>query len=207
MKETRPYVMAARARATEETRERLLGATVELVLDRPLDEVSLDAIAAQAGVTVQTLLRHFKSRAGLLDAAFVWGAAHLREERLAPTGDVEAAVRVLVGHYEARGDRVLLHLAQETREPISKRLTDAGRREHRAWVAEVFAPMLAEERDAEALTDLLVVATDVYTWKILRRDRGLSRRCTEERMVRLVRALLPDPGRARAGRRPQKETT
>ena len=58
---------------------------------------------------------------------------------------------------------------------------------HRAWVAEVFGPMVSDD---EALLDLLVVATDVYTWKLLRRDRGLSRVRTEARMKALVTAVL-----------------
>jgi hypothetical protein len=35
-----------------------------------------------------------------------------------------------------------------------------------------------------------VIATDVYTWKILRRDRGLSRKVVERRMQRLVETVL-----------------
>ena len=65
-----------------------------------------------------------------------------------------------------------------------------ARRLHRAWVRDTFAPFLATAVDPEALTDLLVVATDVYTWKLLRRDRGLSRDRTEQRMRALVDALL-----------------
>ena len=46
------------------------------------------------------------------------------------------------------------------------------------------------------MVDLLVVATDVYTWKLLRRDRRLSVRRTCERMESLVRAVLAlhEPG-------------
>jgi hypothetical protein len=58
-------------------------------------------------------------------------------------------------------------------------------------VATVFAPYLDRaEPDDGPLLDLLVVATDVYTWKLLRRDRGLTRAATEARMLRLVEALL-----------------
>jgi hypothetical protein len=70
------------------------------------------------------------------------------------------------------------------------RITRQGKAMHRAWVVEVFAPFLAAADDPEALTDLLVVATDVYAWKLLRRDRGLSRERTESRMRRLVEGLL-----------------
>ena len=56
----------------------------------------------------------------------------------------------------------------------------------------VFAPFLAERSptDREPLVDLLVVATDVYTWKLLRRDRRLTRRQAESRVRRLVESIL-----------------
>jgi hypothetical protein len=57
---------------------------------------------------------------------------------------------------------------------------------HRDWVRSTFAPVVAGRED---LLDLLVVATDVYTWKLLRRDRGHSRAITEQRMKTLVRAV------------------
>jgi hypothetical protein len=37
----------------------------------------------------------------------------------------------------------------------------------------------------------LVVATDVFTWKLLRRDTGLGRRQTAVAMRELVEALYP----------------
>jgi hypothetical protein len=56
---------------------------------------------------------------------------------------------------------------------------------HRQWVRDAFAPFDADE-------DLLVVATDVYTWKLLRRDGGHCRARTEALMNQLVRAVLTD---------------
>ena len=41
----------------------------------------------------------------------------------------------------------------------------------------------------DLLTEL-IVATDVYTWKLLRRDQGMSRKATCQTMARMVRALL-----------------
>jgi hypothetical protein len=73
------------------------------------------------------------------------------------------------------------------------RITREGKALHRAWVEEVFAPYLDEADDPDELTDLLVVATDVYTWKLLRRDRRLGRDRTERRMRRLVDVLLARP--------------
>jgi AcrR family transcriptional regulator len=190
MNTTRTYTMTARARAVEETRGRIVDACVALHGERPVSEIGLDDIAARAGVSVQTVLRHFGSRAGLDEASFERAQQAVADERRTPVGDVGAAVRVIVDHYERRGDMALLMLAQETHQDLMARITEQGKALHRAWVAEVFAPFLAAADDAEELTDLLVVATDVYTWKLLRRDRGLGRDRTESRMRRLVDALL-----------------
>jgi len=190
MKSTRSYTMTSRARATEETRTRILEATVDLVTERLAADISLDSVAQRSGVSVQTVLRHFGSRAGLFGAAHSHAETKVVEERRVPVGDVAAAIRVIVDHYEEYGTRVLLMLAQEDVEELMAQITASGRRLHRAWVGDTFAPFLATSADPESLTDLLVVATDVYTWKLLRRDRGLSRDRTQQRMRALVDALL-----------------
>jgi AcrR family transcriptional regulator len=179
--------MGARAQAVEETRRRILHTTFELANDRRVSEISLEDVARGAEVSVQTVLRQFGSRADLVDATFEFAHAEVVEERRAPVGDIAAALRVVLDHYELRGDASLLMLAQEATDPVVRRMTDRGKAMHRAWVAEVFAPYVDGD---DALVDLLVVATDVYTWKLLRRDRGLSRARTEARMTTLVAAVL-----------------
>jgi AcrR family transcriptional regulator len=198
MNSRRSYTMTARAEAVEATRSAILDAAVELSQERLIAQIGLDDIAARAGVSVQTLLRHFGSRAGLIDAAAHQGASSVVEERRAPVGDVTEAVRILMDHYEKRGSSVLLLLAQEQSEEQVARITSNGRALHRTWVAEVFQPFLPAGRGArEELLDLLVVATDVYAWKLLRLDRGLSRSRTQERLETLVRTVLASLGNAR----------
>lgn len=193
MNTTRTYTMTTRAAAAEQTRLRILDSAVALASTKVLAQISLEDVAAGAGVSVQTVLRRFGSRAGVLDAAREHAVAQVVAERRAPVGDVDAAVRVVVDHYEERGDGVVLLLAQERDDPAVRTITEGGRRVHRTWVAETFAPWLPLDGEArEELLDLLSVATDVYTWQQLRRDHGASRRRTEARMARLVRALLPD---------------
>jgi AcrR family transcriptional regulator len=191
MKTTRSYTMTARAEAVERTRARLLDAAVSLAETRLVSQISLEDIATTAGVSVQTLLRHFGNRAGLIDAAREHALATVGAERRTPVGDPDAAVHTVVQHYERRGDTVLGMLAMEHADPPTKEATDAGRAFHRQWVETVFAPHLpptAAER--EQLLDLLSVATDVYTWKQLRRDRGLGVAATVQRMRALVSALV-----------------
>jgi len=192
MKTTRPYTMTARAEAAEVTRLRILDAMVGLATSRLLTDISLDDVATAAGVSVQTVLRRFGNRAGLVDAAYAHAVAEVETERQAPTGDVDAAVAAIVEHYERRGDGVVLMLAQEGSDETVRRITENGRRMHREWVQTVFAPYLpSPEAAREARVDLLVVATDVYTWKQLRRDRGLDRATTIQRIHELVTALIP----------------
>lgn len=189
MKTTRTYTQTARAEAAEETRLRIVRSAFALQTERLTAEISLEDVAARAGVSVQTILRRFGSKAGLFEESLGWINAEIAEERRAPAGDVPGAIRVLVDHYEKRGDFALLMLAQETSYAHVRQMSEAGKDTHRAWVAEVFGSRLPAER-REELLDLLVVATDVYTWKLLRRDRGLSRDRTEHRINTLVDAIL-----------------
>jgi AcrR family transcriptional regulator len=192
MNTKRNYTMTARAKSAEETRQRILQALADLQSQRLASEIGLDAVAEAAGVSVQTILRHFRSRAGLFDATVAFMNEQVAEERRATAGDVPGAMKVLVDHYEKRGDMALLMVAQETTYEHVRRLSDAGKDMHRDWVAEVFSPHLAglTAIAREELLDVLVVATDVYTWKLMRRDRGHSRTQTEHRMNTLVAALL-----------------
>jgi AcrR family transcriptional regulator len=191
MKSTRTYTMTARAEAAAQTRVAILEAAVRLATTRLLTDISLDAVASEAGVSVQTVLRHFGSRAGLFESATAHASRTVVQERQAPVGDVAAAVEVVVEHYELWGDGVVLLLAQETSDPLVRRITDHGRRVHRDWVETVFTPYAPDGAAVrDELVDLLAVATDVQTWRQLRRDRGLDRAATVSRMYHLVSAVL-----------------
>jgi len=188
MKTTRTYSMTARAAAAEDTRRRIVHAVIALAGERPFVDITLDAVAERAGVSVKTVLRQFGSRDGLLASSMDAAMSDTQEERRAPGGDPAAAVRIVVDHYESRGRTALLMLAQEDHDPVARTVTDRGKALHREWVRDAFAPVTEDD----SVLDLLVVATDVYTWKLLRLDRGHSRAVTEERMHALVRTLLGD---------------
>jgi AcrR family transcriptional regulator len=193
MKATRPYTQRARARATAETRTRILDAALACVGERLSTRLGLADVAERAGVSVQTVLRHFGSKEELLEETRRSVVVQVQQERSAPPGDVTAGLTAIVEFYEHRGDWSVRMLAEEDEDPDVARHVALGRAVHREWAAELFAPQLATADDPVALLDLLVVATDVYTWKILRRDRGHDQDTTRELMLHLVRALLPAP--------------
>ena len=185
--------MVARAEAAATTGERILDAAVEVFWEQPTDQISLDEIARRAGVTVQTVIRRFGGRDGLLAAAVERESEKVRRQRNeAVPGDTAGAIRVLIEHYEVTGDPLLRMLVEEERIPGLRAIVDSGREFHRAWCARVFGPALARVRGLERERRLaqFVAVCDVYTWKLLRRDAGLSRRQTELAMVELLNPLL-----------------
>ena len=175
----RQYESVARAEAAQATRDRIVRAAIDLAYERGDIEMTLDEIADRAGTTVRTVLRQFGSRDAVVEAGIELGAAEVAAERIDPRGDRERSIRLLVEHYEKRGAFVLRILASEL--PGAQRVAASGRLVHRAWVQEVFAT------DDDERTDLLVVATDVYAWKLLRLDRGLSASVTAQRIATLCR--------------------
>ena len=195
LKPTRNYTMRARAESTIETRERILDAVIALSEERLSLEIVLADVAERSGVSVQTVLRHFGDRRGLFEQARARQVKQVRAERSAPVGDAAAAVRTIVAFYDRMGEWSLMLQAQEHSDELSRQTVEVARRVHREWVEEIFAPQLAGRRDREELVDLLVIATDVLTWKTLRRHGGMSRAVTCDRMLRLVQAVLPKPSK------------
>jgi AcrR family transcriptional regulator len=188
----RPYRMRARAEAAAETGRRILEATIELHRERFFDQVSLEDIAERAGVTVRTVIRRFGSKERLIEAAAEEGTRQVTDQRYrAPIGDIEGAVNNLVDHYEEWGDTALRLLAQEERVAAFRSITDAGRAFHHEWVESTFAPLLAKRTGEEyrRLLAELIAVCDVYFWKLLRRDLGLSREQTELAIRETILAL------------------
>lgn len=184
--------MDARARRSEETAHRIREAALEQFLSRSYDDVTLGEIAAAAEVTVPTLIAHFGRKEDLFAAALEdWGGRMIEFREEAPAGDHAGAIRNLLEHYDASGDRILHLLAEEDRFPNVRAMTDEGRKFHREWVERVFEPSLSALDGAcrEQLVVQLIVATDLLSWKLMRLDMKLSRRQTEAAMVGTIVAL------------------
>lgn len=190
----RTYRMGARARAVEQTRERILDVAVAEFWARPSARVSLDQVAASAGVSTQTVIRHFGGAQGLFVAAVEREGARVSAHRDAAVvrDDPAAAVAQLVEHYEEYGDAVIRLLAEETRQPALAPVVASGRALHRTWCESAFPSALDGLRPTQRgqRLALLVTVCDVHTWKLLRRDSGLSRRRTEQAMRDLVVAVV-----------------
>ena len=186
----RPYRQIARAAAAESLRQRVVTAFNDLLLSRWIDEITLDEAAVSAGTTRQTVIRLFGGKDGLLEAVMDRLRAEVVPRTSMPADDSgRAALEALIAHYEAVGDMVVRFLAQEERHSALRPLLAQGRREHRAWVAERFGSIQngMNELERERQITRLIVATDIYTWKLLRRDFGKSQEEVLHLMVGIIK--------------------
>ena len=174
--ETRPYRQKVRAAAAEATAHRILAAFSERLRTDWYEEIKLEEVARCAGVTIQTVIRRFGGKEGLLKVAAQVIGEEVVATRGVVIGDAPAAIRALIDDYEESGDLVIRILAQENRHLAIKQVTDIGRRSHRDWIEAAFAPWLEglTPADGRSALDKLVVASDVYVWKLVRRDMGRS---------------------------------
>lgn len=185
--------MAARAERQAATRARILEAALLLFMDHWVEDITFQDVASTAGVGLQTVIRHFGSRAELIRSAAEQANREVLSRRFeAPPGDPEAALDNLLDHYERDGDRVLRALAQEDRVRDLRPFLEAGREGHRRWVEAVLGPLVEEEspRGRRARLAELAAVTDVYLWKLLRKDQGFSTAEYRRALTRLVQCLI-----------------
>jgi hypothetical protein len=98
---------------------------------------------------------------------------------------------VVVEQYERFGDINVRWAMSAERLGRLAVLMDQARATHQSWIETVFAAALPATPVARRRTiNALHAATDVYTWKLLRRDLRLSREETTRTMTALVRGVL-----------------
>lgn len=195
--------MVARAEGMTATRNRIVQAALKLGLQQAYEDITLVAIAEAAGVSHQTVLNHFESKENVAAAAAEVLARETTAARaLAKPGDLHGAVSILVGEYERFGDANARWAIASERLGSLAPLLDAARVSHQAWLEHICSDRLPAAPDARRdVIHALHVATDVYTWKLLRRDLRVSRESAERIMLNLANGVLERvSGRARRPR-------
>jgi AcrR family transcriptional regulator len=186
--------MTKRSDAEGGTRRRIAEAALVLFKERDYDDVSLNEIARAAGVSHQTVLNHCESKAGVLLAAGELFSEEIRDlEADAVAGDVTSVVRTTCVRYEVLGDANARWAAMGTRAPEVAEGLARGRLGFQAWLAEMFGDLLPGDDDPDERRRVLLglhAALDVFTWKLLRRDLGLSQQQTEAQLTDLVLGVL-----------------
>jgi AcrR family transcriptional regulator len=185
--------VASRIEGLTATRLRIAQSALNLLSAHPYEDVTLAEIAAGAGVSHQTVLNHFDTKEGAVLAAIELVRAETEGLRgTVRHGDPKQAVEVLVEQYERFGDLNARWAASSERLGRLAETLDHARRAHRLWLEQVFAARLPAASLARLVcVNALHAATDVSTWKLLRRDLGLSRIETTRTMTSLARGVLP----------------
>ncbi|GAA2227422.1 hypothetical protein GCM10009851_09560 [Herbiconiux moechotypicola] len=189
----RPYRMSARARSAEVTGERILDAMLARFAVAPFDAITLDEIANEAGVTVQTVIRRFGGKAGVLRAVVARELGRIAAAREGTMRDSAAqTLAALVDHYEHYGLLILKFYAEAPLVEGLPELAVQGRGFHVDWCRRVFDariatddPVLHRVRSAQ-----VVAICDATTWRILRFDGGLDPAETERALGELLAPLL-----------------
>lgn len=197
MNTSRPYRMNARANSVRETRARILAAAGEAILQSDYSAITLEAVGQAAGVSVQTIIRHFGSKEGLFreTSENIFKRVVTSMDAVA-VGDVRSAIDALHARYEWMGDGNIRFLAQEESPGLIAEATKAARKNHRGWVERIFDPYLPPKGDPERRKRLfqLLIVCDVYTWKLIRRDHGGSRAATTEAILELANLVVGRKG-------------
>jgi AcrR family transcriptional regulator len=194
MKEaTRPYRQRDRAAAAEDRTERILQAALDLFCERPVEQITLAAVAERAGVGLQTLIRRVGTKDGLSRAVNDWVGPQVDADRGAPeSADPATVAAAIARHYERWGEVTDRMLRQHEALPALAEAAEGGRVAHRAWIDAAFADALAAlppDRRRQ-LRARLVGICGVELWLVLRRDEALSPAEARDAVADLIAACL-----------------
>jgi AcrR family transcriptional regulator len=182
--------MVKRAQQFEETRRRIVAATVNLHGTLGPANTSVSAIAESAGVTRVTVYRHFPDEDALFAACTSHWAAQQRmpdlnawREILAPEDRAEAALADLYRFFDQA--EPMLTLTERDQEMLPDFVRDRNRQTSQSQLdalLEAWPPRQRTKR-RRALTGH---AMSFSTWRSLCIDQGLPRRSAVAAMVRLI---------------------
>lgn len=186
--------MTARAEAAQRTADRVIDAMFARFAETPYDRLRLEDVAADAGVTVQTVVRRFGSKHELLAATVERESGRIAAERAAAMGESpEETVHALVGYYEHHALLILKLYAEAHQAPGVPELAARARAYHVAWCRQAFADALADDDNADIRQRRLaqvVALCDATTWRILRFDGHLDPQQTEQAILEMLLPLL-----------------
>lgn len=176
----RVYRSELRAQQTEATRQRILEAAASLFARQGYQDVTMDQLAGQAGVAVQTLYAAFGSKLDLAAAVVrdTLARAGIPEqvERLGTISDAELALRTVARVNRLVDERLvdLLDLLDVTRLRESVAMGDRLRERDlaAALVTVAASPRRRPDLTEADMRDVLLALTAPMLFRTLVKDRG-----------------------------------
>jgi AcrR family transcriptional regulator len=170
----RTYRSELRAQQAEETRARILDATVRVIAGG-LAYVSIPAVAREAGVSVPTIYRHFATKRDLLAAVYPHGARRAGLDKLVPPRSVDElrdGVREYFDRTDSIDDLTRAAMAGPASEEV-RRLNIPTRLAVFRRLADSIEPKLGE-MDRDRIARLLMILTTSAALRMWRDHLGSS---------------------------------
>jgi hypothetical protein len=194
----RPYRSQLRERQVDETRARILDATVR-VMARGLASASIPAIAREAGVSVPTVYRHFRTKHELFAALYPHVVYRGKMPKLPLPESLDGfgpGMRRQFASLDALGDTERAAMASPAGEEA--RRSNMPRRIARTReLADAIVPS-GSTIDRDRLTRLLVVLTGQSAFRTWRDDLGCSPDQAADDVEWAVRTLIDASTRDRS---------
>lgn len=165
----------------EQTKLSIVNAFGKLWTQYPINDITLDMIAEKANVTKRTILRKFGSKEGLMTESLSYDPVGISAKRnQAKPGDIEDILKTLLSNYENIGDAAIRTIRLEPELEVARQIGVKGRKLHRDWCRLVFEPFLPDSQspDFEIQLTSFISVTEIYLWKLMRKDLKLSKKKT-----------------------------
>jgi AcrR family transcriptional regulator len=169
----RAYVSPLRAEQAAQTRLRIIQAYGDEVCSGGSDDVTVQQVAARAGVSVPTLYRNFPSLDTLGDAYWAWVEPQLGTfANIEGADDLPPFTERLFEQFAEHPSLIQAMLVSRS----GRRLRDRSVHRRNQVFQHALAPLTRRmpERDARAVTAICKVLSSGHVWQLMRKDWGLD---------------------------------
>ena len=196
---TRKYDMKRRAERQEETRRRIVEATVELHQTVGMARTTISAIAEKAGVQRLTVYRHFPEERGLFSACTgLYMGANPPPDPASWTqvADPEERLRVALAEvyaYHCRTEPMMANVIRDAQvHPLTREMAEPYFQHWERMRYVLATGWGVEDERLDLLLAALGHALDFQTWHSLVRQQSLDNEQAIEVMVGMVQCLMHD---------------
>jgi AcrR family transcriptional regulator len=187
---SREYRSDLRAEQAEETRKRILDATLR-VMAGGVATVSIPAVAREAGVSIPTVYRHFGSKSGLLKALYPHLMPRVGMYDMEPPRSVEefrGAIRAIFERLDAADDLARVAMASPAAQEARSATMPDRLRFSRRFI-DTIAPELPEI-DRDRIARVVVVMTMSSALRTWRDQMGASADDAADDVEWTIRSLI-----------------
>jgi AcrR family transcriptional regulator len=169
----RSYVSPLRVEQAAQTRLRIIQAFGDEVCSGASDDVTVQQVAARAGVSVPTLYRNFPSLDALGDAYWAWVEPQLGTfATITDADDLPPFAQGLFEQLTARESMVRAMLVSRSGRRLRNRTVQRRNQAFQRALAPLTRRM--PERDARAITAVCKIISSGHVWLLMRDDWGLD---------------------------------